>query len=116
MGSATTKDDLTHYEAQQLVEENAQLRIIAATHKGVLSNTGIDIVPGASSQEEADTLMILHAVKAARDGLTVHIYSQDTDVLLLAIRRVPLLGENPATMYADGNKKPSTTDKALTNI
>ncbi len=49
-----------------------------------------------SSQEEADTLMILHATESAMDDSVVHIYSQDTDVLLLALRRVPLLGRSPA--------------------
>lgn len=44
-------------------------------------------------------------VEAAREGLTVHIYSQDTDVLLLAIRRVPLLGENPAMLMGTKDRR-----------
>ena len=104
LGNTTTKDDLTQYLAQKL-RDDAHIPIIAATHKGVLSNTGIDTVPGASSQEEADTLMMLHAVEASREGLTVHVYSQDTDVLLLAIRRVPLLGENPAMLMGTKDRR-----------
>ena len=36
------------------------------------------------THEEADTLMIFHAKKVERSGMSVHIYSQDTDVLLFA--------------------------------
>lgn len=50
-----------------------------------------------SSQEEADALMDT-ACNLAKDGSVVHIYTQDTDVLLLALRRVPLLGSNPMTV------------------
>jgi len=40
--------------------------------------------------------MILHAAEVARSGFVVHIYSQDTDMLLLALRRVPELGRKAA--------------------
>ncbi len=50
-----------------------------------MSNRTCDVNPGVSSQEEADTLMILHATHAAKDGFSVHIMSPDTDVLLLAL-------------------------------
>ena len=50
-------------------------------------------MPSASIHEEADTLMIHHAVEAASNGMNVHIYSQDTDVLLLALQRTSLLGD-----------------------
>ena len=38
-----------------------------------------------STQEEADTLLILYAVTVSCQGNTVHIYSCDTDVLVLAL-------------------------------
>ena len=41
-----------------------------------------------STQEEADTLLILYAVAVTHQGNTVHIYSCDTDMLVLALRRV----------------------------
>jgi hypothetical protein len=40
--------------------------------------------------------MIMHAVEVANTGLRIHLYSQDTDVLLLALRRVPQLGTEPS--------------------
>ncbi len=49
--------------------------------------------------------MILHAVEAARAGSIVHIYSQDTDVLLLALRRVPLLGEKAALLMGTSDRR-----------
>ena len=51
-------------------------------------------ITGVSTQEEAATLMVLHAVDVATSTQdVVHIYSQDRDVLLLALRRVPQLGK-----------------------
>ena len=40
-----------------------------------------ETMTGVSTQEEADTLMIHHAVEVATNGMNVHIYPQDTDVL-----------------------------------
>ena len=103
LGSTTTKDSLILYLAQKLVDKS-QVFIITATHKSVMSNRAGDIIPGVSSQEEADTLMILHAVEAAKAGYTIHIYSQDTDVLLAALRRVPLLGEKAAMVMGTSDR------------
>jgi len=49
-----------------------------------------------------DTLMILHAVEIAASGATVHVYTQDTVVLLLALRRVSQLGKNSALIIGNG--------------
>ena len=41
-----------------------------------------------SAQEEADTKLILHAIDAKERGATrLFIFAQDTDVLVLAVRR-----------------------------
>ena len=42
---------------------------------------------GVSTQEEWDKLIILHAAEISAAGKHVHIMSQDTDVLVLALRR-----------------------------
>ena len=104
LGSNATKDSLTLYLAQKLVD-NAQTHVITATHSNVLSNKTGTINPGVSSQEEADTLMIFHATEAAKSGFTVHIYSQDTDVLVLAIRRVPILGKGAAQLMGTSDRR-----------
>jgi len=49
--------------------------------------------------------MILHAVEAAKAGFAVHIYSHDTDVLLLALWRVPLLGDKTAMVMGTGDRR-----------
>ncbi|KAG1673814.1 hypothetical protein GQR58_015421 [Nymphon striatum] len=78
------------------------------SHKSVMSNRAGDVNTGVSSQEEADTLMILHATHAAKDGFSVHIMSPDTDVLLLALRRVRrLLGDNSVMIMGVGFLKAS---------
>ena len=58
-----------------------------------------------SLHEEASTLMILHATESAKGGSAVHIYSQDTDVLILALRRVPVLGRNPAMVMGTSDRR-----------
>ena len=46
----------------------------------------------SSEQEEADTKLLLHAKDAVDCGATnIHIFSPDTDVLILAIRHYPEL-------------------------
>ena len=102
--SNATKDSLTLYLAQKLVTYS-KTHIITATRKYVMSNKPGTINPGVSSQEEADTLMILHACEAAKAGCTVHIYSQDTDVLVLALKRVPQLGKNVAMVMGTGDRR-----------
>ena len=49
--------------------------------------------------------MILHAVEVAKTGFIVHLYSPDTDVLLLALRRVPQLSTNPAVIMGTGERR-----------
>ena len=50
------------------------------------------------TQEEADTLMIHHAVEVASNGMNIHIYSRDMDVNLLAPRRTPVIGDRSAAI------------------
>ena len=73
------------YLAQGAVQL-CKVLITAHTQKGVLSSKP-NTVSIPSIQEEADTLLILCAVAVSRQGNTAHIYSCDTDVLVLALRR-----------------------------
>ena len=57
-----------------------------------------ETMTGVSTQEEADTLMIHHDVEVASNGMNVHMYPQDTDVLFLALRREQLLGDRSAAI------------------
>ena len=49
--------------------------------------------------------MIRHAVEVASNGMNVHIYSQDKDVLLLALRRTPLLGDCSAVTMGTSERR-----------
>ena len=80
----STKDSLTIYLAKQLIGTKKIKRIMTVTRVSVQTNYVSGSTLDASTQEEADTLMILHAVSASSEGYNVDIYSQDTDVLLLA--------------------------------
>ena len=77
---------------------------MTATRQEVMTNYEYEAMPSASIQEEAETLMIHHAVEVASNGMNVHIYSQDTDVLLLALPRTPLLGDVSWTQAQDNAK------------
>ena len=62
-----------------------------------MTNYECETMTGVSTQEEADHLMIHQAIEVTSNGMHVHIlYSQDTNVLLLALRRTPLLGKYSA--------------------
>jgi hypothetical protein len=48
-----------------------------------------------SQQEEADTKLLLHAIDATHNGTTdIKLFSPDTDVFVLALRRYPELCAN----------------------
>ena len=59
-----------------------------------------ETMTGVSTQEEADTLMIHHAVEVASNGVNVLIYSQDMDVLLFALRIIPLICDHSAAIMS----------------
>lgn len=67
-----------------------------------MANDGCWAATTMSPQEEADTLMILHAVDTAAYSDSVHIYTQDSDVLLLALYRVLQLSRNFASIIGTG--------------
>ena len=71
---------------------------MTATRHEVMTNYECEAMPSARTQGEANTLIIHHAVEVGSKGMNVHIYSQDTDVLLLALRRTPLLGDVSAVI------------------
>ncbi|KAG0711912.1 hypothetical protein GWK47_019569 [Chionoecetes opilio] len=104
LASNATKDSLTLYLAHQLIERST-VNMVTVTRKSVMVNYDCQVSTGVSTQEEADTLMILHAVEVAAAGAIVHIYTQDTDVLLLALRRVPQLGRNSVLIMGTGDRR-----------
>jgi hypothetical protein len=103
LSSKETKDQLTLYLAQKSVT-SCRIPVTTHTRKGVLS-PNVNMVNITSTQEEADTLLILYAVAESRIGKQVHIYASDTDVLVLALRQVPKLGLHPILIVGTGEQR-----------
>lgn len=103
LASKETKANLVLYLANKAVNL-CKLPITTHTHKGVQSSRP-DMVNIVSRQEEADTLLILYAVAVSRLGKVVHIYACDTDVLVLALHRVPELSPYSAIIMGTGDQR-----------
>ena len=88
-----TKMELTIYLAGKTLEHAQQsTRPFVVAWGGQCRATHKDVEHLPSNREEADTKMILHAVDATSDGVTeIKIHSPDTDVLVLDLRRYPML-------------------------
>ena len=106
---AITKDSLTLYLSHQLIRYSA-VKVMTATHQEVMKNCECEAMPSASTQEEVDTRMNYHAEQVASNGMNVHIYSQDMDVLLLTIRRTPLLGDVSAVIMDTSERRRNIYD------
>jgi len=82
LSSTATKDELTVYLAKKALHhfEGKPKVFIVTSRQEILSNS-MDVQHLCSSQEEADTRLILHSLDAVRRGATeLYIQSPDTDV------------------------------------
>ena len=99
-----TKDALTIYLADKTLEIDMPMATV--TRLDVKTNVdGYHPSTKVSSQPEADTLMILHALELSSIRKNVNFLTQDTDVVVLALRRYPLLGPNTAVVIGMGEKR-----------
>ena len=101
-----TKDELTDYLSKKMMEdaENTGNKFVVAWRQNV-SYTTEDIYAD-SSHEEADTKLIFHSVAASENGAkTLHVYSPDTDVFVLLLRRYPLLCNSTSFITGVGKKQ-----------
>ena len=104
LSSTKTKDQLTLYLAQK-VTEPSNSPVTSVTPLGVVSNQhATDFVELQSTQEEADTLLKLYAAEVHKSGLDIHIYSSDTDVLVLAVSTQQCLGSEATLIMGRGDK------------
>ena len=97
MANKKSKDSLTLILADKLMTSCTK-PVVTVTRRDVLANRpDLKCSPGKSTQEEADTLMILHHVhglELARSGIEVAFFTQDTDWWVLLLRRLPEIGFN----------------------
>lgn len=89
---------LTEYLSKKLVEKTSiQVRVVCSYRSETITNKKKDMSFLESSHEEADTKMLFHAIQASGKVTSkIRIFSPDTDVLVLAIRRFPLLANDSA--------------------
>ena len=107
LGSNTFKEKLSHYLAAQLLTEhgNADRVYVTIINEETKSNK-LPVTHLNSSQEEADTRMLLHAYFAAKRGArSVCIQSPDTDVLVIALWCVPDLCSDISMLVGTGSKR-----------
>ena len=78
--SKNNKDQLTVFLADKAINE-CKKPVVTATRQHVLSNTRHKPTTGVSTQEEADTLMMPHALELVNFATDVDVdfYTQDTD-------------------------------------
>ena len=96
LSSTKTKDELTVYLADKSLTnfQDISKTFIVTSRKTVLSNER-NVNYLESTHEDAYSKLILHAVDATFHGAgMVDTFSQDTDVLLLAVRCIPMLCVN----------------------
>ena len=93
LAHVSTKNELTQYLASKTLEKGRQngLHVVVAWSSNCRA-THKDMAYLDSDQEEADTKILLHAVDATASGAkSIKIFSPDTDVFVLALRRYPEL-------------------------
>ena len=102
LSSQKTKHHLTLYLAGRLMRAASCFSsdIVVSTSERVQSSHQ-DMSHLKTSQEEADTIVILHAVDLAKRGMNITIFSLDTDVFILALSRTEELGD---VVFLTGNK------------
>ena len=107
LSNATTKQNLASYFAEQIIalKQKSDIVFVTTNRNICLSNkqcfSHLD-----SSHEEADTRLILHAVDATiRGSSEICINSPDTDVLVLALYRYPMLCNDTYLLMGCGLKQ-----------
>lgn len=88
-----TKKELTNYLANRILEKSLEIgRNVVVAWGCECRATHRNMSHLASSHEEADTKLLLHAVEVTHKGASkINIHSPDTDVFVLALRRYPEL-------------------------
>ena len=88
-----TKDELSAYISEKVFHHVGERNVnLVVAWREEIASTHCDLGFLKSTQEEADTKMILHAVNAKDRGANrLFFFTPDTDVLILAVRRWPEL-------------------------
>ena len=115
LAHSKTKGELTTFLAKN-VKDNANGRQVVVAWGTECEATHRDVRHLRSTQEEADTKIILHALDASAQGATqLSIYSPDTDVLVLALRRYPDLCSNSCFVTRTSSSRRVINLKSITD-
>ena len=91
LANSDSKDKLTVFIAVQCIDTIRNRSIVVSTKIGAKSN-GIDVSWLNINQEEADTLLIPHALYVCQRAEKITIITPDTDVFIVALQKYLLLG------------------------
>ena len=102
-----TKMELTKYLASKSIlrAEQRHINLVVAWSSDCQA-TQKDVSHLQSSNEEADTKLILHAFEVATNGATeINVFSPDTDVFVLLLRRYPELCRDVHFVTGTGERR-----------
>lgn len=103
-----TKDELTEFLSDQILQFGVTYgkKFVVSWKDKAGSSHGADVSSLSSTQEEADTKIILHAAYLAQRGIkNTHVFSPDTDVVVLLLRRYPQLTPKFGVFLGHGMKR-----------
>ena len=108
LAHVSTKNELTQYLASKTLEKGRQNGLHVVVAWSGISYCRVahkDMAYLDSDQEEPDTKILLHAVDATASGAkSIKIFSPDTDVFVLALRRYPELGAHTSFVTGRGQR------------
>lgn len=106
LSTTITKDQLTLYLAKKITN-TSQSPVVTVTRAGVtyshLYQSG-SVKDLGDNHEEAETKMVLYPPEIHKDGPQIHIYSSDTDVLVLALSVFRHLESEASLIMGTGKK------------
>ena len=106
------KNSLTFYLANIVLQ--LKVPVVTVTRLHVKSNiNAVQPLNGVSTQEETDTLIMLHTAEISKAGNNVHIMTQDTDVMVLALQRLTVLGLQTTMLMETGDNRRKILTKPI---
>ncbi|PHT96222.1 hypothetical protein BC332_34852 [Capsicum chinense] len=102
-----TKDELTDFLSQYLIKHASEHeRKVVVSWRTTAKASHKSVEELASNHEEADTKIILHGKYVAENGCNaLHIFSPDTDVFILALRRYLVLPQDTGIFMGVGMRR-----------
>lgn len=107
VSSNVNKESLCIYFASHILEcKKDSLKTYVVTLKHECKSNKLSVELLTSTQEEADTCMLLHATDTTEKGATsLSIHSSDTDVLVLALWKFASLCDETSVVVGTGDKR-----------